>query len=83
MNGGGPAFPVPVVCDPVHGLLSASQISSDSSGMSLRAYFAGQALQGILADHEFHKDLGTWDVVAREAVFAADALIKALEEGSE
>lgn len=45
-------------------------------GMSLRAYFAGQALAGLMASEG--SDGTRWDLLAQNAVFAADALIAEL-----
>lgn len=67
---GGPAFPK---SDPhTHG----------TRGMSLRDYFAGQALQGLLADTEFKPSIkdGGEDfktIAARSAYSYADAMIRA------
>lgn len=48
INDGGPAFP------------NASDVNGHCSGLSLRDYFAGQALIGILgARHGFLVDVGT------------------------
>ena len=44
IDDGGPAFPVPDVHHP------SGQIQFGSSGMSLRNWFAGQALAGMLAN---------------------------------
>ena len=43
-------------------------------GMSLRDYFAGQALMGILSDHE---ERGSAKHLAEAAYFFADAMIAA------
>lgn len=53
------------------------------SGMSLRAWFAGQAMAGLLADHKDHGDElldgeTCSEAVARLAVEHADELILAL-----
>ncbi len=73
INDGGPAFPVPDVYHP------NGQIEYGSPGMSLRAYFAGQALTGLLANSEgertFHEI--DWAVCA---VRQADALIAELNK---
>lgn len=65
INDGGPAFP----CD-------ENNEYKAYPGMSLRAYFAGQAMQGLMADPN---EDGTVDSIARRSVAAADALIAALE----
>lgn len=56
---GGSAFPT-----------SASPFAN--CGMSLRDWFAGQALAGILADHEYNP---APDVIAEDAYDIADAMI--------
>lgn len=76
---GGPAFP--------HGPLGSSFTGPDgytthqgypSPGMSLRAYFAGQALAGLLAGHKHDDSDG--ETVAEDAVGIADALIAELNK---
>lgn len=59
---GGPAFPVPL---------------NARFGMSLRDWFAGQALAGLLAN-ELHD--ATWDGFAADAYGLADAMIAAKRE---
>ncbi len=49
----------------------------ESTGMSLRDWFAGQAMQGMLANPYL---AGTKDDVARHSYGFADAMIKAREE---
>lgn len=67
-NDGGPAFPGP--CQ--------HETRSDiHEGMSLRDWFAGQALTGLLAKDQL------WSAVAgREAYEMADAMLKAREAGN-
>ena len=68
---GGPAYPV----------IGAPGASQDYQGMSLRDYFAGQALAGFTAAHD---EEGTWmsDPVcaAREAYLTADAMLAEREK---
>jgi len=45
------------------------------SGMSLRDYFAGQALMGIVA----RGDNDAWEFIAKSAYAAADAMIEERE----
>lgn len=67
-NNGGPAFPFPVA----HG-------SNAPKGMSLRDWFAGQALAGMCA----HQD--TWGLgvpqIAEAAFALADAMLAEREKG--
>lgn len=48
-DNGGSAYPVPIVMDPDHPARGYEW--NYSGGMSLQDWFAGQALQGILAAH--------------------------------
>lgn len=61
-DNGGPAFP-PVVMD--------------APGMSLRDWFAGQALSGLLADPNVRSTDGLFEHVAASAYIFADAMIAA------
>ena len=68
---GGPAFPIP-----------ESDEFNPCDGMSLRDYFAAQAMAGILASAEevADRDLGPGAsraaVIASQAYFIADAMLK-------
>ncbi len=78
---GGPAFPEirirqdgdPCYCPPTKVYYR---------GMSLRAYFAGQALTGLLADPNFGRD---WTLArtAKHVCAVADAMITELEAPDE
>jgi hypothetical protein len=72
INDGGPAFPVP---DSHH---ANGQVQYGANGMTLRDWFAGQALQGLLACGEAH-DEHTDSVTAGAAYKMADAMLKARE----
>lgn len=63
---GGPAFP---------------RDGGNQTGMTLRDYFAGQALLGITSELA-NEDLGTVDfnITARSAYEIADAMIRARQE---
>jgi len=63
---GGPAFP-----------LLEDEKHYRADGMSLLDYFAGQALAGILADHEFNSEP---DIAAKVAYNYARAMIKEREQ---
>lgn len=68
-NDGGRAFPVCVADSPTHGVVYGID------GMSLRDYFAGQAIAGALAYSG-----QPWDTIEREAERAyqiADAMLAA------
>lgn len=73
VDDGGPAFPVltDVRKD------GAGFVLVMSDGMSLRAYFAGQAFVSLLA---IDKNDAPFAAHAHDAVTAADALIQALKE---
>ncbi len=46
--------------------------ANGGSGMSLRDYFAGQALAGILANPNW---VGSWQVAAKHAYLSTDAML--------
>lgn len=62
---GGAAFPV-----------NEGTALSAETGMSLRDYFAGQALHGLLADPN---NMQQWDGFAKQAYDCADAMLAARE----
>lgn len=78
MKDGGPAFPQPnQIIDTASGKMEARKWMEDS-GMTLRDWFAGQALAGLCA-------LDDWghDACSKRAVGAfeqADAMLKARDE---
>jgi hypothetical protein len=63
---GGPAFP-----------LAGTRTGPESSGMTLRDYFAAAAIQGMLSDPDAGKV--DWKDLAEEAYEAADAILAARE----
>lgn len=72
INDGGPAFPARKVDE--------DGVETQAYGMSLRDYFAGQAMQAILSlgnDYTYETDMKVKDIVARDAYHVADAMIKA------
>lgn len=84
IDDGGPAFPRPMSHD---GNGSRAEAFSAHEGMSLRDWFAGQALAGMLADPDVgctpehaHKFVG---VVAIEAYQMADAMLAARKPKTE
>lgn len=70
-----PAFPRPLSS-------LGKEASGDQSGMTLREWYAGLALQGLLSGYLASPEQYEvkWDQVGREAVCAADAMLKALEK---
>lgn len=70
-NGGGPAFPVPLP----HKAPFQEHGRKGSGGMTLRDYFAGQALAGWFA--MFDRDTFDWDVshVVSQCYEHADAML--------
>lgn len=70
---GGPAFPEHVAISPSGDIFGSHYYSS---GMSLRDYFAGQALAGILADPS---NGGHIKMNAGDAYAYADAMLSARE----
>ena len=75
MNDGGPAFPHTHIIG-INGMLHDAQ---SIGGMSLRAYFAGLAMQGMLAGRKCElADVNLSDMT-ESATKIADALIAALE----
>ena len=73
---GGAAFPGP-------SFTQAGHPNGHSMGMTLRDWFAGQALAGMLSNCNQHGE-STWqfDHAAKMAVLAADHIIAALGEKS-
>ena len=71
INDGGPAFP----CE-TYGLRNGKETTIPTNGMTLRDYFAGQALEGMLSNPE---SISNKTSVAIHAYGFADAMIKARE----
>ena len=71
---GGPAFPTPDTHHP------DGQIQYGTNGMSLRDWFAGQALAGLLACPDVS---GGWESISKSAYTYADAMLRARESGQE
>ena len=72
-NDGGPAFPEQVLMS-ADGELQCSAAYGFSPGMSLRDWFAGVALQGLLSDPTLEN---TVDDYAESAYSLADAMLRA------
>lgn len=66
-NTGGPAFPRPASEAHQHGM------HDPQKGMTLRDYFAGKALQGLLASTRTNSS----GVLAKDAYNMADAMLEA------
>lgn len=73
INDGGPAFPRDTKWN-----LDGSVSQSGSKGMSLRDWFAGMALSGILNNSNAFANMGDKDV-AENCYRAADAMLAARE----
>jgi hypothetical protein len=80
INDGGPAFPT-------HGFVQIGDnaVPTADGGMSLRDWFAGQALAGMLTYYNEHRGdyhtNATCDVAAKDAYAWADAMLAARAEG--
>lgn len=70
MNDGGPAYPSTSACE-------SWQCRKPSSGMSLRDYFAGQALAGMLAHPETELDPNNFVNYMLDVWTIADAMLLA------
>ena len=73
---GGPAFPNPALAN------EGFSPSYDMSGMTLRDWFAGQALAGLLAGQYRGLSSANLSEVPNEAFAIADAMIAAREGGA-
>ena len=73
INDGGPAFPQQVWINQNNEVCTAGQYYGEAVGMTLRDYFAGQALMGFTSRH------GAFAIpnMAEDAYVAADAMLKA------
>jgi len=72
-DNGGPAFPRPLSTDKHD---EPCNVSGDQEGMSLRDWFAGQALAGICANPAYVTTAeGATVLVVRTAFFVADAML--------
>lgn len=71
INHGGPAFPA----QPIYKFPNGAIISLNQGGMTLRDYFAGQALTGYISVEEFSTEhpakLATWSYEQADAMLAA------------
>ena len=83
-KGGGPAFPL---CGSIvkqyqpTGIVTGESLQGFQSGMSLRDYFAGKAMQGLLSyTHAADRFRGDLKCAAIEAYEIADVMLKAREK---
>lgn len=78
-NDGGPAFPHPefVIDVTLEDGRRAARVYDANPGMSLRDWFAGQALAGLLANPNYGAPTPKQD--ASQAYQSADAMLKARE----
>jgi hypothetical protein len=89
-NGNKPAFPRPASEDTTQGTLpDGNTTEAAQTGMSLRAYLAGRAMQGLLAQHITQEcesgardiePLYSFETAAQGAVMLADMLIAELSK---
>ena len=80
-NDGGPAYPVPSTPDPSSGNPHpAVTEGAGYSGMTIRDYFAGQALTGILASYADINNICGATECAIEAYNRADAMLREREK---
>lgn len=78
INDGGQAFPS-------HPMLYSSADQHEAQGMSLRGWFAGQALAGLLASGQWHNSTaqsGFAQHISESALEIADAMLVALRGGA-
>ena len=78
---GGPAFPVPVLADKDGTFISTHQwagyMESGGGGMTLRDWFAGQALAGLCSRNLGHTHVDNCHGTAARAYVIADAMLEA------
>lgn len=77
-NDGGPAFPVQTFFNPNSGEMGNTGQYWDGNGMSLRDWFAGQALAVMLYDVQLS---GSFDRYANAAYGLADAMLAERAKG--
>ena len=77
LDDGGPAFPIPQQ-QFTDGVTFISAQGND--GMSLRDWFAGQALSGFLQRKEYDKE--TFTTAATDAYRYADAMLETRKKGT-
>ena len=78
-NNGGPAFPRTGFLSSLEGNTAIAYDNYPQDGMSLRDWFAGQALAGIMAGGSDTSNAVEW--APEEAYAVADAMLAARMEG--
>jgi hypothetical protein len=82
MKDGGPALPAKAYSHAEYGIDGeARPVYGYHSGMSLRDWFAGMAMQALI-NNEAHSHLA-WDGIAENALGYAYAMLKAREVGDD
>lgn len=79
VNDGGPAFPATEFNVNQGHYEGRYEIHQQHGGMTLRDYFAGQIINGLLSDQREGSAWSTWDreQMGREAYLRADAMLAA------
>lgn len=74
-NDGGPAFPVQ------ESVVSNGDAVPAASGMSLRDYFAANAVSGVIESQGGYLNLGSPVMIAQRCYEIADAMLAARKDG--
>lgn len=75
INDGGPAFPQPMATAEDGAMYCSVEKAAELGGMTLRDWFAGQALAGMLAGPE--GDITPTEAIGQYAYQTADAMLEA------
>mgnify|MGYP003423708097 FL=1 len=78
INDGGPAFPVPIASSQPGELVSACELGA--GGMSLRDWFAGQALAAMTVAPDYSKGPCNYEMAER-AYIIADRMLEVRSKG--
>jgi len=82
IDDGGPAFPQPLAFDPANGNpVTTAMYFAKVSGMTIRDWFAGQALAAMTAAPDYSKGPCN-QAMAERAFVIADAMIAARKGGA-
>jgi hypothetical protein len=76
-----PAFPLPIVAND-NGIYTTfdAREGDELGGLSKREYFAGKAMLGILSNGNYDIETTSAEIIARDSVSIADALLAELEK---